>query len=65
MTTLSIEPMQDLTLIDLFHLPHLRHLWNMDSNIITKYSNVARWWNDISARPSWNAVVNGITSTAV
>lgn len=29
------------------------------SDLMQKYPSVARWWNDISSRPSWQAVKDG------
>jgi glutathione S-transferase len=50
----------EVTLADLFHLPygtlvfeHLK-LGNLD-----KRPHVKRWWDDLSARPSWQAVKDG------
>lgn len=47
----------NVTLADLFHLPYAYMLENAcKSDILQKRPNVARWWNDISSRPSWQAV---------
>ncbi|KAJ7812699.1 glutathione S-transferase-like protein [Mycena olivaceomarginata] len=46
-----------LTIADLFHLPWLYGLTekaNLD--LIPSRPNVARWYNDISSRPAWQAV---------
>ncbi|KAK7044189.1 hypothetical protein VNI00_007909 [Paramarasmius palmivorus] len=50
----------DLTVIDLFHLPNGALLSDAGSNIMSQRLNVTRWWNDISSRPSWTAVAQGI-----
>ncbi|OSX56870.1 hypothetical protein POSPLADRAFT_1158114 [Postia placenta MAD-698-R-SB12] len=47
-----------ITLADLFHLPFGNTLGLMGYDLLTTESrpNVARWWKDISSRPSWQAV---------
>ena len=54
--------MQELTLVDLFHLPEGALTEKMGYTGLTAESrpNVARWWRELSARPSWLAVQNGI-----
>jgi len=54
----------EITLADLFHLPYGTMLGVAGSDIMTSKPNVARWWNDISARPSWQSVKDGVKSTA-
>ncbi|KAG6907132.1 hypothetical protein DXG01_010351 [Tephrocybe rancida] len=54
----------EFTLADLFHLPYLLGLYQAGVNIVDNKPNVARWYKDISSRPSWVSVANGITSTA-
>jgi len=48
----------EVTLADLFHLPFGNTLGLMGYDLLTSKSrpNVARWWKDISSRPSWEAV---------
>ncbi|GLB42152.1 putative glutathione S-transferase, N-terminal domain [Lyophyllum shimeji] len=46
----------ELTLADLFHLPHGFYLAQAGSNIMETKPNVARWFKEISSRPSWEAV---------
>ncbi|KZW02495.1 glutathione S-transferase [Exidia glandulosa HHB12029] len=49
-----------LTLADLFHLPYGYMLQEATkSDLLQKYPNVARWWNEVSSRPSWQAVKDG------
>ncbi|EJD54317.1 glutathione S-transferase [Auricularia subglabra TFB-10046 SS5] len=49
-----------VTLADLFHLPYAYMLENAcKSDILQQRPNVARWWKDISSRPSWQAVKDG------
>jgi len=52
----------ELTLADLFHLPYGNVIVADDVKIdeFSSRPNVSRWWNDINARPSWQAVKNGI-----
>ncbi|KAH6913539.1 glutathione S-transferase [Coprinopsis sp. MPI-PUGE-AT-0042] len=50
----------ELTLADLFHLPYAALLINDGSKVISDRPNVARWWNDISSRESWQAIKDGI-----
>ncbi|EGO03797.1 hypothetical protein SERLA73DRAFT_175448 [Serpula lacrymans var. lacrymans S7.3] len=50
-----------VTLADLFHLPYGSMLGYQGNDILESETrpNVARWWKDISSRPSWEAVKNG------
>ncbi|KAI0709643.1 glutathione S-transferase [Cerioporus squamosus] len=52
----------ELTLADLFHLPYgtLLAQQNIDLLESDKYPNVARWWKDISSRPSWKKASAGL-----
>jgi glutathione S-transferase len=54
----------ELTLADLFHLAYGALLAPAGSDILSTKPNVARWWNDISSRPSWLAVKDGVKGTA-
>ncbi|KAF8516155.1 glutathione S-transferase-like protein [Hysterangium stoloniferum] len=45
----------EVTLADLFHLPYGSVLVQAGVDIFST-PNVKRWWNDISSRPSWQAV---------
>ncbi|KAF5345700.1 hypothetical protein D9758_013044 [Tetrapyrgos nigripes] len=50
----------ELTMIDLFHLPSGARLALGGSDILTsKGPNIARWWKDISSRESWAQVQKG------
>jgi len=55
---------EELTLADLFHLPYASMLELAGSDIMTSKPNVARWYKDISSRPSWQSVKDGVKSTA-
>ncbi|KAF8206105.1 glutathione S-transferase [Mycena galopus ATCC 62051] len=49
-----------LTIADLFHLPWLYGLTEVSKlDLIPSRPNVARWYKDISERPSWQAVKDG------
>ncbi|KAF5371660.1 hypothetical protein D9758_003542 [Tetrapyrgos nigripes] len=51
----------ELTLVDLFHLPSGSLLATAGSDLLTsKGPNVTRWWNDISSRESWAAIAKGV-----
>ncbi|OBZ68023.1 hypothetical protein A0H81_11995 [Grifola frondosa] len=52
----------EITLADLFHLPYgdMFGAFGVDFLKSDKRPNVARWWKDISSRPSWESVKNGI-----
>ncbi|GLB40771.1 putative glutathione [Lyophyllum shimeji] len=56
----------NLTLVDLFHLPYVHKLAEAGYKVLEVESrpNVVRWWKDISNRPAWLAVQSGIKSTA-
>ncbi|KAF8179590.1 glutathione S-transferase [Mycena galopus ATCC 62051] len=55
----------EVTLADLFHLPYGAMLAKAGSDLMTtKGPNVTRWFNDISARHSWNTVKDGVTSVS-
>ncbi|KAJ7175030.1 glutathione S-transferase [Mycena crocata] len=54
---------ETLTLADLFHVPYAP-LVNLDKRaIMTSKPNVARWFNELIARPSWLAYVDGVKTT--
>lgn len=46
----------ELTLVDLFHLPCGTALGIAGSDIMYRTPNVARWFNDISSRESWSTL---------
>ncbi|EAU83236.1 glutathione S-transferase [Coprinopsis cinerea okayama7 len=50
----------EVTLADLFHLSYGALLPAVGSNAIQDRPNVARWFNDISERPAWKAIKDGI-----
>jgi len=53
----------ELTVADLFHLPYGAMLAKFGCTLMTtKGPNVARWWNEITSRPSWQAVKDGTKS---
>ncbi|KAG2018450.1 glutathione S-transferase [Coprinopsis cinerea AmutBmut pab1-1] len=49
----------EITLADLFHLPYGVLLSTAGSEIMQSKPNVARWFNEMQARPSWKAVKDG------
>ncbi|KAJ7037730.1 glutathione S-transferase [Mycena alexandri] len=51
-----------LTLTDLFHIPYISYVGLQGSDIMTKRLNVARWYNELVARPSWLTYVGGVKS---
>ncbi|KAJ6582521.1 thioredoxin-like protein [Mycena vulgaris] len=53
---------EKLTLADLFHLPYASHV-ALGGDTMTKKTNVARWYNELIARPSWLAYVEGVKTT--
>ncbi|KAJ6550598.1 glutathione S-transferase [Mycena vulgaris] len=54
-----------ITLADLYHLPYAEVLTShMGNDMMTARPNVARWFREISSRPSWAAVRDGVSSTA-
>ncbi|KAF5349754.1 hypothetical protein D9758_010193 [Tetrapyrgos nigripes] len=56
----------ELTMVDLFHLPYGSLLAAAGSDLLTtKGPNVARWWKDITSRESWAAIGKGIPTGAV
>ena len=55
---------QEITLADLYHLPYASMLPFTGSDILDRKPNVARWYKDISSRPSWLAVKDGVKSSA-
>ncbi|KJA19819.1 hypothetical protein HYPSUDRAFT_189591 [Hypholoma sublateritium FD-334 SS-4] len=54
----------EITLVDLFHIPFGSSLVTIVPDVFEKRPNVSRWWNDISSRPSWQSVKEGVHSTA-
>ncbi|KAF9459960.1 glutathione S-transferase [Collybia nuda] len=52
----------ELTLADLFHLPYGSMLPAAGSDVIEARPNVARWFGELSSRPSWVAVKDGVKS---
>ncbi|KAF7316001.1 Glutathione S-transferase [Mycena indigotica] len=57
-----------ITLADLYHIPYADMLTNLlKSDLLTNEAarpNVARWYHDITSRPSWLAVKNGVPASA-
>ncbi|KII85279.1 hypothetical protein PLICRDRAFT_166954 [Plicaturopsis crispa FD-325 SS-3] len=51
----------EITLADIFHLPYGSMLSKIGIDALESEArpNVARWWKDISSRPSWQAVKEG------
>ncbi|KAF7335783.1 Glutathione S-transferase [Mycena venus] len=54
---------ETLTLADLFHVPYAPLIASGETDIMTRKSNVARWYNDLVARPSWKAYEGGVETT--
>ncbi|KAJ6526012.1 thioredoxin-like protein [Mycena capillaripes] len=55
----------EITLVDLWHLPYATMLEEAGSDIMTtKGPNVTRYFNDLTMRPSWVAVKDNIQSVA-
>ncbi|KAF9530991.1 glutathione S-transferase [Crepidotus variabilis] len=54
----------EISLADLFHLPYGSMLPASNFKGLEARPNVARWWKDVSTRPSWQAVKDGASSTA-
>ncbi|KAF8557082.1 glutathione S-transferase [Imleria badia] len=52
----------EITLADLFHLPYGAVILADDIKIdeFSSRPNVNRWWKDISSRPSWQAIKDGL-----
>ncbi|KAJ7085498.1 glutathione S-transferase [Mycena belliarum] len=53
-----------ITLADLFHIPNAPLLAVGGNDIMTRKPNVARWYNELVARPSVVLFENGVKSTA-
>ncbi|KAJ7864604.1 glutathione S-transferase [Mycena olivaceomarginata] len=51
------------TLADLFHIPYAPLVASGGSDIMTRKPNVARWYNELVARPSWLAYQDGGVKT--
>lgn len=49
----------EFSLADLSHLPNAHYLVTATdrAHLLTSRKNVGRWWEEISARPSWKRVV--------
>ncbi|KDR68523.1 hypothetical protein GALMADRAFT_256753 [Galerina marginata CBS 339.88] len=54
----------EITLADLYHLSYGAMLPVAGSNVIETKPNVKRWFEDLTSRPSWQAVKDGVKSTA-
>ncbi|KAJ3560689.1 hypothetical protein NP233_g10674 [Leucocoprinus birnbaumii] len=54
----------ELTLADLFHLPYGALLGVAGINLIQERPHVAKWFNELSSRPSWQAVKEKVEGTA-
>ncbi|TFK65104.1 glutathione S-transferase [Pluteus cervinus] len=54
----------ELTLVDLFHIPYGEFLLRLGVDILVNgsFPNVSRWWKDISSRPTWKKVHAGLVS---
>ncbi|KJA19737.1 hypothetical protein HYPSUDRAFT_189695 [Hypholoma sublateritium FD-334 SS-4] len=54
----------EITLADLYHIPYGSMLPEAGSLIMDEKPNVKRWFDNLSARPSWQAVKGEVKSTA-
>ncbi|KAJ7174824.1 glutathione S-transferase [Mycena filopes] len=54
---------ETITLADLFHLPYASFVTLGGSDIMTRHPNVARWYKELVARPSWLAYLEGVKTT--
>ncbi|KAJ7610149.1 glutathione S-transferase [Roridomyces roridus] len=53
----------EITLADLFHIPYATTLALAGTDIMSKQGpNVTRWYKELSERPSWVAVKDGVQS---
>ncbi|KAG5652979.1 hypothetical protein H0H81_002804, partial [Sphagnurus paluster] len=54
----------EFSIADLFHYPYGWMLAAAGSNILSDESrpHVVKWWKDITSRPSWVAVKDGVKS---
>ncbi|KAJ7607995.1 thioredoxin-like protein [Mycena polygramma] len=52
-----------LTLVDLFHLPYGPLVASGGTDMFSRRPNVARWYNELVAHPSWLAYEDGVTTT--
>ncbi|KAJ7617597.1 glutathione S-transferase [Mycena polygramma] len=53
----------NLTLADIFHLPNAPFIASGGSDIMTRKPNVARWYKELTSRPSWLAYEDGVVTT--
>ncbi|TCD59966.1 hypothetical protein EIP91_010956, partial [Steccherinum ochraceum] len=56
----------NITLADIFHIPYANLLHSAKHINLedAKRPNLARWWKDISSRPAWQSVKDGVSSSA-
>ncbi|KAG6810055.1 hypothetical protein H0H87_011358 [Tephrocybe sp. NHM501043] len=54
----------ELTLVDLFHIPFGAILPTAGSEIMNSKPHVAKWFKELTERPSWQAIKDNIHSTA-
>ncbi|KAJ2918299.1 hypothetical protein MD484_g2145, partial [Candolleomyces efflorescens] len=54
----------EVTLADLFHLPYCELLPVAGAKVFETRPNVKRWAQELTARPSWQAVRGGVAGTA-
>ncbi|KAF5348798.1 hypothetical protein D9756_009781 [Leucocoprinus leucothites] len=53
----------EITLADLFHIPNADLLIKGGLPLIQDRPNVARWYNDISSRESWQKIKDGVSAS--
>ena len=52
-------PAAQFTLADICFMPYIEYLFaGKAGDLIESRTAVARWWNDVSARPSWRATTS-------
>jgi len=55
----------DITLADFYHIPYGELLGIAGSNIMETRPNVAKWFKEITSRPSWQAVKDKIKAEKI
>ncbi|KAJ3530050.1 hypothetical protein NMY22_g8734 [Coprinellus aureogranulatus] len=54
----------EITLADLFHIPYGVMLKTAGTDVMESKPNVKRWFDELTSRPSWKAVKDGVSSSA-
>ncbi|KAJ7828746.1 glutathione S-transferase [Mycena olivaceomarginata] len=53
----------NLTLVDLFHVPYAPMIGAGGTDLLTRKPNVARWYKELVELPSWKAYEAGVVTT--